>query len=398
MQHEIKIIATTKEKEIKNVEKMNQDMILFAGKAAGVCYMPDNYFEEGIQNEEKALKRAEMTAKNGHHSVFDHGHITMVIKTNKMIAMILNSMGVYATSEKSARYTVTKAETEREQILYDKWINIFIEEINKRYPEKFAENEVKKLAQENARYMLSVFTPTVMMYTVSYRQLILISNYFDEFLNRKCEKTDFTIRLKKEMEDFNKELKKIIPEPLFSDNKDNVLRFITVKEDFKGKKDSIRDAYTVKYFGSFAMLAQAQRHRTLRYSMNLYETGQYGFYIPELLAGTKLAYEWIMDISSIKDVIPQGTIVQITEQGIVEDFILKCKERMCGRAQLEIMRNCEFLIDDFSNNLKHFSKENRKAISNLLDENKMPCARCKSGYKCKEGCKWGAKNCMIREI
>ena len=39
-------------------ESLNRDMVLLGGKAAGVCYMPDDYFEEGIQNEEKAVTRA----------------------------------------------------------------------------------------------------------------------------------------------------------------------------------------------------------------------------------------------------------------------------------------------------------------------------------------------------
>ena len=40
----------------------------------------------------------------------------------KIIAMLLNSLGMYATSEKSARYTIMKPETELEETLYNKWI------------------------------------------------------------------------------------------------------------------------------------------------------------------------------------------------------------------------------------------------------------------------------------
>ena len=53
----------------------------------------------------------------------------MNVFTLKIIAMILNSTEFYTTSEKSARYTLMKPETEREAMLYEKWQKIFKEEI-----------------------------------------------------------------------------------------------------------------------------------------------------------------------------------------------------------------------------------------------------------------------------
>mgnify|MGYP000190534559 CR=1 FL=1 len=53
---------------------------------------------------------------------------------------------------------------------------------------------------------------------------------------------------------------------------------------------------------------------------------------------------------SIKEIYPQGTLVSVTEQGLFEDFVLKSKERMCGRAQLEIMRITEQLTQKFVEN------------------------------------------------
>ena len=49
--------------------------------------------------------------------------------------------------------------------------------------EKRIETQVGKLAQENARYMISVFTPTTMEYTVSFRQLFLIIDYFEKLID-----------------------------------------------------------------------------------------------------------------------------------------------------------------------------------------------------------------------
>ena len=65
----------------------------------------------------------------------------------------------------------------KEQQLYEKWIKIYQNEIQKEYPQ-MKEKQVLKLAQENARYLISIFTPaTSMEYTVSLRQLnyILLS-------------------------------------------------------------------------------------------------------------------------------------------------------------------------------------------------------------------------------
>ena len=122
MTHEVKVVARTFEVGAEhNTEDMNRELTILSGKAAGVCYMPDDYAENGIQDEVKALKRAAGNSESGHHSVYEHGQISFVIKTSKMMAMVLNSLGVYTTSEKSARYTKMQPETELELELYNKW-------------------------------------------------------------------------------------------------------------------------------------------------------------------------------------------------------------------------------------------------------------------------------------
>ena len=73
--------------------------------------------------------------------------------------MILNNEKVYNTSEKSARYTKMQPSKEEKE-LYEKWIEIYKEicisaKISKNRRKKGSE----KLAQENARYLISVFTP-----------------------------------------------------------------------------------------------------------------------------------------------------------------------------------------------------------------------------------------------
>ena len=60
------------------------------------------------------------------------------------------------------------------------------------------------------------------------------------------------------------------------------------------------------------------------------------FYIPKITRGTKHEEEWYDDMMSVAHLIPQGTLVNVVETGNISHFILKCKERMCGRSQASL--------------------------------------------------------------
>lgn len=469
MKHEVKVVARTYEVgENHNTAQMNKDLTLLSGKAAGVCYMPDDYMENGIQNEESALKRAKFNSKNGHHSVFEHGHISFVVKTNKMMCMILNSLGVYSTSEKSARYTVMKPETDLELELYNKWIGKLKTKILETYPDiddatlstrlckklgienskavingqcyhikddEFLENELKelkksltlpsyKLAQENARYMISVFTPTTMMYTVSFREACLIIDYLIKLINNCARREDkFTKKICSSAYELMMAIREAIGEQQIHDNKNQHIRFLEaqhvgedlsdkfvdyedLEERFKAKKEVLGDSYTLVYNGSLAMLAQAQRHRTIRYTMFIDEVGEFGYYVPPIIRNTELEKEWLEDIQSVSYCVPQGTMVRITEQGIFEDLILKCKERLCGRAQLEIMLSTLHNLEKFTDtdNFNNLCYSNKKLLESVTVKDKESgkltvVPRCRfTDFKCTEGCDWGAKDAFNRLI
>ena len=455
---------------------IENDTDLLSGKAAGVCYAPDDYFSRGIQNEEIAVKRAGDTSKSGHHSVFEHMHFTLLVKTSKMMCMILNSMGVYATSEKSARYTIMKPETELEAQLYDKWKEKIRNLIIEKYPDiddkmlqtrfdkalnkkegttdlhgPHIENgvfncfdgdntestwfynkleELKasttlpsyKLAQENARYMISVFAPTFMEYTVSYRQYCLIEDYLDkliiELLNSDI-KNSFRNKLLDEATKFNIALREAIKleHKRVYDNKNQYIRFLQAQhrgyvelstgryekihvdishKEFVHKDTNIADSYTLNYKGSLAMLAQLQRHRTLRYQMFLEDAIE--FYVPEIIKDAKLEDEWLADIKSVGYCIPQGTLVDITEQGLFEDFVMKCKERLCGCAQLEIMFRTKQSLMNFISNKDCLSEENQLEIDSITNDDEV-IPRCMfKDFKCTSPCRWGAKNSLTRLV
>ena len=138
----MKVLASTKLGYNLPIE----EAIKFSGTEAGFCYMPADV--DTLLNEDKAktLKRAKGTMLSGHHSVF--GHVTYnfaLEEVPKIMAMILNNEKVYQTSEKSARYTKMKPSQEEAE-LYEKWIEIYKEEIDKIYPITEGEKPEKRNA------------------------------------------------------------------------------------------------------------------------------------------------------------------------------------------------------------------------------------------------------------
>lgn len=189
----IQTIAATTECNDVIPEQMNTELTILSGKFAGTCYAKEGYQTIRTQPVERAVKRAEGTAERGHHSVFQHCMVTMEIQCPKIIAMLLNSIGVSNTSEKSARYTKMQPQTEKEREFYEKWHTLVLERICEVYPGKFDEKEVDKLAYENARYMISVFCPTAMVYSLPFRNIFYVLDWTEQIRkkhpdNLKCHR------------------------------------------------------------------------------------------------------------------------------------------------------------------------------------------------------------------
>lgn len=401
----ISTLAASQETDQMSSESLGHEMTLLSGKYAGTCYASDGYETIKTQPVEKAMKRAANTAANGHHSVFQHSMVTMEIQCPKIIAMLLNSVGISNTSEKSARYTKMKPETERERELYEKWHDILAEQIREEYGERFQERERDKLAYENARYMLSVFCPTSMVYSLPFRNIFYVINWAEQMRQNLLRMTgDFNERLAAELESLIRSLSAVIGDSdMIQDNKNEYFRFMPVQATGEFDDDNLEffgDVYTAKFYASFAQVAQEQRHRTLRVKINFSgnEPGEYGYYVPEILQQEDLRKQWLEDIHSVGEQYPQGMLVSVTEQGLFEDFVMKCKERMCGRAQLEIMRITEQLVEQFDRDRQNLSIANQKRLDAILEDGK-PCARCGyTDFTCVEGCKWGKTEALHRKI
>lgn len=368
----IEVISTTLPGNKTNKEEFNK----FSGHCAGVCYMADTF--EALLNEPevKTQKRVVQTMSGGHHSVFDHNYITLYLEDiPKLLAMLINNEKMYTTSEKSARYT-RMVPSEKEELLYNKWMEIFSREIEEKYPEMNTK-KIKKLAQENARYLLSVLTPTTMVYTVSYRQL----NYLYGWL-RKFNPTNKILKaLEPSVKEIVVEIEKLgyIEEGLAEDYKSR--GFSLFDDKVKTRVEYFGDVYSTNYKGSFAELAQAHRHRTLSYAIAELEKNE--FFIPPIIAGKEeLKTEWLADMESVADLIPQGMLVLINERGTYENFILKLKERICTNAQLEICNQCRDTLLRYKEALEKSGHPLAEDIKNYTKG-----ARCTfKDFKCTSDC------------
>ena len=394
----IEVLAKTCE----NGELLTDPKVL-GGKLAGICYMPDDYCSNAIQDIEGANRRAEMTAKSGHHSVFDHGSLTLLLQDiPKIVVMLLNSTEFYTTSEKSARYTTMDAITGYERFFYDKWVKLLTTKIQSRY-NNIDDTAAKKLAQENARYMTSVFTPTVLAYTTSYRQLNYLVDWSDKLINSLGTiEGKFNLRLKESVTELREALMGVLGEKTLTDNKDRHFEFMPLQHGIKiiGHEDHYGDVYSVKYELSFAALAQAHRHRTINYQMlfNGDNAAEFGFYVPKIIReDAELKADWLKDMESVAEYYPQGTLVEVIEQGLAKNFALKCKERLCGRAQLEIMENTISTLEIMDNHYDELSSYNKQLIDNMTLDGLVPKCGFK-GFTCKENCMWGIKGGLTREI
>ena len=376
-----------------------EDAIKLSGKFAGVCYNPEGFRELITEDDAKTMNRVNLTMNNGHLSVYDHQWISFDMQNiPKILAMILNNEHMYTTSEKSARYTkVEKQEgsiiTDKEIKLYDKWREIFEEKIDEEYGNVFKEIKIKKLAQENARYLITVFMPTKMVYTTSLRQINYLATIMFNYVKQADLSNKFERELAKSIQSFLRELNRLnVLEPRLMRNEKNR------KVSLFGKNINLNnhyygDVYSTNYKSSLAYLAQAQRHRTLHYNMEFLEEPE--FYVPPIISDSViLKNEWKEDMMRVKDVVPQGEIVKIHEAGMQEDFVLKLKERLCSAAQLEIARQTKEILNEYLATVK-------VTDSDLYEEMEPYShgARCTfSDYECPQPCGFNEGITLKRRI
>lgn len=392
---EVKILPNLFIKENGTFDK--EKALLFSGKIAGVCYDKEGYEHLEKEEKEKTIKRINNTLINGHHSVYDHITINLNLKNiPKILAIVLNNEHQYTTSEKSGRYTnftyKNNEITEKEIKLYTKWFEKFKTIIKEEYP-SLNDFKIKTLAQENARYLITIFTPTEMIYSTSLRQINYIASFMKEYIdNHKESKDYFEKKLAYTMKEFIEQLDNlnILEEKLMQNDKKRKLCLFN--NNIEQLDEIYNHIYSTNYELSFAAFAQAQRHRTINYQIKRMSDKKY-FVPPILLKNKEYTNEWLEDMQTVSELVPQGELILVNENGTYENFILKTKERLCSAAQLEIMISTRNTLLKYKEELE---KNNNPLKENIKKYTKG--ARCTFGYKCSKKCDFKEGITLEREI
>ena len=371
--------------------------ICLDGKIAGICYDKEGFSHLEGEPLEKTNRRVDMTINNGHHSVYGHTMISFDIKNlPKALAMVLNNEHEYNTSEKSLRYTPVVSNgviTYDEERLYKKWMDIFKIKIKEKYGNIYSDYRINKLAQENARYLVTVFTPTEMIYTTSLRQINYIASWMDDYIRNANMNNLFERKLAMYMDEFINELDEVnvLDDRLMKNEKQRKISIFGKNLD--KEEEYFGSVYSTTYKGSLAEFAQAQRHRTLDYKLEFLDDKE--FYIPPIIEDDDLLIkEWLSDMNIVEDVTPQGELVNINESGKYDDFILKCKERLCSAAQLEIMRQTRETLLKYK---EYLENNNNPLIDDIIKYTHG--ARCTfPDFTCTEDCKFSEGKRLIRKI
>lgn len=252
------------------------------------------------------------------------------------------------------------------------------------------EKQAQKLAQENARYLISVFTPaTVMGHSISFQQFSYLLQFMEDFVQKEKD-SDFNKLLKPCLQEFCDLHSKFKVEEINFDSKNRKLSLFSDVE----RDNEWGENYCCTYWASFAQIAQAQRHRTLKYEILTSSLDKAMYFVPPIIDDTDLVDEWIKDLVHLSKYFPQGKMVLVNERGTVENFVLKCKERLCGCAQLEIAMQTKATLEEYLRN----TKETNERVYNYLMQYATG-ARCTfADYKCAKPCIWGAKNALNRMI
>lgn len=368
-----------------NGYRTREEFLKFGQDAARVCYSEKDWND--IRKEPPNPDLINTTIKSGHHSPYEHVWLNFYMDSMpKALVMVLNNERQYVTSEKSARYTQMKQISDEQKEKYEKWMGILIPLIDKIYPasdnKDVRDKSIKKLAQENARYMTSVFTPTKMLHTINLRQLNFFMYGFEKFIFENQDGNEFKRRLASGMKEFLEQTKDFVI-PDLRNQTDRHLNFFgdPVEEHFG-------DVYSTNYLMSFAGLAQAHRHRTIEYhvSKEIDLGALNGFFIPGIISlDKKLMDEWHGDLEKIsRNDFPQAQLLSVSEMGSLKDFRSKMILRLCGHAQYEIMENTLGTANEYS--------KRKPKIKDWMRP------KCSQGMKCAEPCVWKSAMALERII
>ena len=379
------------------------------------------------------INRGLNTILSDHTTPSEHQFLNIEITgIPKIMCMILNNEKQYTADERSLRYTEVEANeyiTEREKHLYDKWLvkleNIIWHKYKDFYMHINKENELRakravhKIAQENARYMVSVFMPTSITYSVPWIQINKIISYMEriidnpsnrletllvpylkEFIDECIDKniaitkasildvTDQNLEVKDKIFKSHPDIKNYSRnnDLIYRNNKNVDLSLFANRNQFTAINSPNEYGHTISYnnYETFACLAQEHRHRTLSCEMLLPEDFT-GYILPLIESDTSLITEWINDLHSLRYIYPQGQLVKVNRIAPLKSIIqFVAQERACDMAQLEISRvyTKDIIPDIYRNLLKQDDKQLIKVLKPYVGK-----LRCQyPNYHCPTPC------------
>lgn len=229
-----------------------------------------------------------------------------------------------------------------------------------------------------------------MGYSVNFQQFSYVLHFMEDFVQKEDD-TEFNKLLKPNLREFVNLHSKFKVEGINPDSKN---RKLSLFSDVT-RKNEWGENYCYTYWASFAQIAQAQRHRTIKYEIYTPTLEGYCMYfVPPIIENTNLEDEWLEDIKSLSHNFPQGKMVVVNERGSVEDFVGKCKERLCGCAQLETAMQTKETLKEYLRNTKDTDERVYKYLMQYATG-----ARCTFyDYTCTKPCIWGAKNALDRLV
>ena len=388
----------------------------YQGQLGGICYSEEGLMASFDEDIEKTEKRVNMMTSGEHQSVFEHVNVGLYLQNSpKFLNMILNNEHQYSTSERSLRYTsIKEGELPLEMIeLYNKWNDIFFAKIKEKYGYCKSDNAIKKLSQENSRYLMPVTMSTEMVHTIPLAQLNRVVNYLKDYADNGINhiKDDLHDQMVKPINDFVSSLYdlNVIDDRLISNRKHRKLSIFGAGIE-KGYHE-FGETYTTTYKGSFAEYAQAHRHRTIYYDMQ--RTMNKEYFLPPILEGDYLLIaKWQEDMEKVSSMgyIPQGEMILIREKGTFDNFILKMKERLCSAAQLEVALQTEktrkMYFESLIHDIVNYKEDKtdpiiywrKKEMHDIFDSYNNG-ARCTfPDYDCPRDCKFKEGKVLKRKI
>lgn len=387
-------VQLAQEIETVDLATIRQNYLFNAGVSANICYTESDFNQIAAKDYNKTIQRATSAQAHGHHSIFGHQHVSFyIVGIPKALAMVINNEKEYNTSEKSGRYTVMREDDESNKF-YNKWASIFTDlitdEYQQRYPKYFTDTKIRNLARENARYMLSIYTPASMQYTTSYRQLNYLYGFFQKEINNP-DTNEFYRPLVPFMQEFCDTIEPLILPDLVDTQKNRSLTL--VNNNSYSMEQYYGDVYCTRYKASLVAYAQLARHRSIDYNFKLLKNQQY--YVPPILQNRAgLAEEWLEDCASQAPKLPQCTLVDTTERGTYETFLAKLKERQCSHAQLEANKITTDILNRYHKSMTNNNHPRAKEMEQYTRG-----ARCTfPDYTCTDPCHFPEGIAMQRKI